>query len=229
VFLKPGVLPINTIPPSHFSSSSSQPSSGFSVVLLSLSIFAVFLIIISYYSTVHSNISHYQNHSYHRCSHNTLSQSQHTSLIELPASEMQYIHVLASLAFIYTVAAVPSFQCAGSIGIAPLDPDLDIGLNMINDARTDSGRTELVWDKALRDSALLRACQLAKSHLTDHHPLSGEARYLEKVATCHSPPMTHQSMAWTLQSAANSWLFVGNQNTGDPVKDAVTDWSHRGR
>lgn len=141
---------------------------------------------------------------------------------------MQYIHVLASLAFISTVAAVPPFQCAGSVGIVPLDPDLDIGLNMINDARTDSGRTELVWDKALRDSALLRACQLAKSHRTDHHTPLGEARYLEKVATCHSPPMTHQSMAWTLQSAANSWLFVGKQNTGDPVKDAVTDWSHRG-
>ncbi|SPJ72933.1 uncharacterized protein FTOL_02662 [Fusarium torulosum] len=140
---------------------------------------------------------------------------------------MQYIHVLASLAFISTVAAVPPFQCAGSVGIVPLDPDLDIGLNMINDARTDSGRTELVWDKALRDSALLRACQLAKSHRTDHHTPLGEARYLEKVATCHSPPMTHQSMAWTLQSAANSWLFVGKQNTGDPVKDAVTDWSHR--
>ncbi|KAM0203734.1 hypothetical protein ACHAPA_007962 [Fusarium lateritium] len=140
---------------------------------------------------------------------------------------MQYLHVLASLAFISTVAAVRPFQCSSSVGIAPLDPDLDIGLNMINDARADSGSTELVWDKALRDSALLRACQLAKYHLTDHPPPSGEARYLEKVATCHAPPMTHQSMAWTLQSAANNWLFVGRQSTEDSVKDAEFDWSHR--
>jgi hypothetical protein len=140
---------------------------------------------------------------------------------------MQYLYVLASLAFISTVAAVPPFQCAGSVGIAPLDPDLDIGLHMINDERSKSGLSELVWDKALRDSSLSRACQLAKSHLTDHHRPSGEAIYMEKVATCHSPPVTHQSMAWTLQTAANSWLFVGKQNTGDAVKDAQIDWSHR--
>jgi hypothetical protein len=141
---------------------------------------------------------------------------------------MQYIHVLASLAFISTVAAVPSFQCAGSVGIAPLDPDLDIGLGMINGARTKAGLTELVWDKALRDSALLRACQLANSHSTDHHRPSGEARYMEQVATCHSPPMTHQSMAWTLQTAAKNWLSVGMQKTRDAVKDAQVDWSHKG-